>query len=43
MAISIAQNRDCLEAMKEFPDKYFDLSVVDPPYAINRFKNGETN
>lgn len=23
---------DCLEGMKEFPDKYFDLAVVDPPY-----------
>lgn len=29
--------------MKEFPDKYFDLAIVDPPYAINRFKNGETS
>jgi len=25
-------NRDCLEAMKEFPDNYFDLAIVDPPY-----------
>lgn len=32
MAISEAFNRDCLEAMKEYPDKYFDLAVVDPPY-----------
>ena len=24
--------RDCMEALKEFPDKYFDLAVVDPPY-----------
>ena len=23
---------DCMEGMKEFPDKYFDLAVVDPPY-----------
>ena len=21
--------------MKEFPDKYFDLAIVDPPYGIN--------
>ena len=21
-----------MEAMKEFPDKFFDLAVVDPPY-----------
>jgi site-specific DNA-methyltransferase (adenine-specific) len=25
-------NRDCVEAMKEYPDNYFDLAVVDPPY-----------
>lgn len=27
-----AFNRDCMEAMKEFPDNYFDLAVCDPPY-----------
>ena len=26
--------RDCLDAMAEFPDKFFDLAVVDPPYGI---------
>lgn len=25
-------NMDCMKGMKEFPDKYFDLAVVDPPY-----------
>ena len=25
-------NMDCLEGMKEFPDGYFDLAIVDPPY-----------
>ena len=25
-------NEDCLEAMKQIPDKYFELSIVDPPY-----------
>lgn len=25
-------NCDCLEAMREYPDKYFDLAIVDPPY-----------
>ena len=25
-------NMDCLEGMKEFPDNYFDLAIVDPPY-----------
>jgi site-specific DNA-methyltransferase (adenine-specific) len=23
-----------MEAMKEFPDKYFELAIVDPPYGI---------
>lgn len=32
--ISIVENRDCMEAMAEFPDKFFDLAVVDPPYGI---------
>jgi len=26
---------DCMEGMKQFPDKYFDLAIVDPPYGIN--------
>ena len=25
-------NMDCMEAMKQFPDGFFDLAVVDPPY-----------
>lgn len=25
-------NMDCMEGMKEFPDKYFDLAIVDPEY-----------
>ncbi|MBN1042401.1 site-specific DNA-methyltransferase [Clostridium botulinum] len=25
-------NLDCMQAMKEIPDKYFDLAIVDPPY-----------
>ena len=25
---------DCMEGMKQYPDKYFDLAVVDPPYGI---------
>lgn len=27
-------NMDCMDGMKEFPDKYFDLAIVDPPYGI---------
>jgi site-specific DNA-methyltransferase (adenine-specific) len=25
-------NMDCLKGMKQFPDGYFDLAIVDPPY-----------
>ena len=25
-------NADCMEYMKLFPDNYFDLAIVDPPY-----------
>ena len=32
--MNIALNRDCMEVMKEYPDGYFDLAVVDPPYGI---------
>jgi site-specific DNA-methyltransferase (adenine-specific) len=37
---SIIYNMDCIAGMKHYPDKYFDLAVVDPPYGINRFKKG---
>lgn len=36
-------NMDCMDGMREFPDKFFELAIVDPPYSINRFKNGETS
>lgn len=26
---------DCVEGMKHYPDKYFDLAIVDPPYGID--------
>ena len=25
-------NEDCMEGMKRYPDKHFDLAIVDPPY-----------
>ena len=28
-------NKDCMEVMKDYPDNYFDLAIVDPPYGIN--------
>lgn len=27
-------NEDCMELMARYPDNYFDLSIVDPPYGI---------
>lgn len=26
---------DCMDIMKDIPDKYFELAIVDPPYGIN--------
>ena len=31
---SIVYNQDCLEAMRQMPDKAFDLAIVDPPYGL---------
>ena len=28
-------NEDCMDLMKRYPDKHFDLAIVDPPYGIN--------
>lgn len=35
-------NEDCMEGMKRYPDKEFDLAIVDPPYGIGAsgFGNG---
>ena len=32
MKKEVFYNCDCMEAMREYPDKYFDLAIVDPPY-----------
>lgn len=34
-------NADCMEGMKQIPDKYFDLAIVDPPYGIG--ESGDKN
>ena len=33
-------NMDCLEAMKDIPDNYFELAIVDPPYGIDINSSG---
>lgn len=38
---SIYVNCDCMIGMKQFPDKYFDLAVVDVPYGIG--ESGDKN
>jgi site-specific DNA-methyltransferase (adenine-specific) len=42
MTKTITQNKvylmDCLEGMRNTPDKWYDLAVVDPPYGINASK-----
>ncbi|HTF81282.1 MAG TPA: DNA methyltransferase [Cytophagales bacterium] len=38
---SVVYNEDCGRGMKRYPDKYFDLAVVDPPYGIG--EDGASN
>lgn len=33
-------NMDCMAGMKLFPDKYFDVAIVDPPYGIMAAEHG---
>lgn len=33
-------NLDCMEGMKQFPDDYFDLAIVDPPYGSGFTEGG---
>jgi site-specific DNA-methyltransferase (adenine-specific) len=35
-------NEDCVKSLKRFPDKYFDVAIVDPPYGIGRSGQTET-
>jgi site-specific DNA-methyltransferase (adenine-specific) len=32
--ISEVTNEDCIKGMIRYPDKYFDLAIIDPPYGI---------
>lgn len=36
-------NEDNMELMKRYPDNYFDLAIVDPPYGIGFGKFNRTN
>ncbi len=37
------RNADCMVGMARYPDKYFDLAIVDPPYGIGVGTMGYTN
>lgn len=32
--LSQVTNEDCMELMARYPDKYFELAIVDPPYGL---------
>jgi len=36
-------NEDNIALMARYPDNYFDLAIVDPPYGIERFKKVTDN
>jgi len=36
-------NGDCMELLKQTPDKYYDLCIVDPPYGIKASSGASTN
>ena len=38
MVTNIVYNCDCMDKMREYPDKYFELAVCDPPYGIGASK-----
>ena len=39
MELNRFYNIDCMEGMKEIPDNYFELAIVDPPYGIGISSN----
>lgn len=36
------RNMDCMDLMRQYPDKHFDLAIVDPPYGIGRDGSNES-
>ena len=43
--ISEVKLLDCMEGMRQYPDKYFELAIVDPPYGLGGrvTEGGSTN
>ena len=42
MTLDIRQ-ADCMDLMAEFPDKYFELAIVDPPYGLEDWNERGSN
>ena len=36
-------NCDCMDFMARYPDKYFELCIVDPPYGSDKIFNGSAD
>jgi site-specific DNA-methyltransferase (adenine-specific) len=43
MPISEAYNEDCMMGMVRYPDNFFDLAIVDPPYGIGSYWKKSVN
>src|SRR6476619_1557089 len=41
MPVSYVKNIDCMKFMRDIPDKFFELAIVDPPYGIG--EDGRNN
>lgn len=41
--VSEVTNEDCMKMMKRYPDNFFELAIVDPPYGISWHKMGFEN
>lgn len=46
IGMATIHNMDCMELLKNTPDNFYDLAIVDPPYGIGagsvKFKNGSS-
>jgi site-specific DNA-methyltransferase (adenine-specific) len=40
---SVVYLMDCMDLLKQIPDKYFELAIVDPPYGIGADKKNSTS
>lgn len=38
--MNVVHNANCIDALREYPDRYFDLIIADPPYFSGPEKRG---